>query len=109
MMTYKIIYHVGDEINIKTRARSGALIWQETSLAITFSPPLEVPFSTVVSSTLFQLHGLGTMVKLVCNDRTIFLSVVRVNILGYFVIVNRRQTRELFEKIQARITNGNIA
>lgn len=99
-MRYKIIYHVGEEINIKTKVEGGALTWQEQSLLISGSPSFEVPFSSFVSIDMFRMHGLGRMIKLVCSDRTIFLTVVRFNIAGYFAVINFFKAGELYERLK---------
>lgn len=102
-MKYKIIYHIGEEINIKTRAESGTLTWQENSLMIQGASSFEVEFSSFKSVEMFRLYGLGRMIKLTCTDRTIFLTVVRFNIGGYFSNINFFKTGALLEKIKAQV------
>jgi hypothetical protein len=102
-MRYKIIYHIGEEISIKTKAESGALVWQEQSLLVDGQSSFEVPFSSFSSVEMFRLYGLGRMIKLTCNDRTIFLTVIRFNVAGYFVSINFFKTGALFEKIKNQI------
>ncbi len=99
-MNYKIIYYVGDEINIKTKVEDGILTWREQSFLISGQSSLEILFSSLVSAEMFRLHGSCRMLKVVCVERTIFLTVVRINIAGYFIIVNFFKTGELFEKLK---------
>ena len=102
-MNYKIIYHIGDEINIKTKAEGGILSLQEQSILISGLSTFEVPYTSLHSAELFRLNGLGRMIKIACSDRTIFLTVVRLNIAGYFVIINFFKAGELYKKIKAQI------
>ena len=103
-MKYKIIYHIGDEINIKTKAESGVLSLQSQSVHISGTSPIEIPYSSLVSVELFRLHGLGRMIKVICTNRTIFLTVVRLNIAGYFIIINFFKAGELYKNMKAHIT-----
>jgi hypothetical protein len=102
-MKYRIIYHIGKEIDVKTKVESGTLTWQEQSLFISGASSFEVPFSSFISVDMFRMHGLGRMIKLVCSDRTIFLTVVRFNIAGYFAVINFFKAGELHEKLKAQL------
>ncbi len=102
-MRYKIIYHVGSELNVKTRADSGMLTLQDDAIRIASSSPLTIPFSDVTSVEMFRLHGLGRMLKLVCKERTVFLTVVRLNLFGYFVIINFFRAGKLYETLKQRV------
>ena len=102
-MRYKIIYHVGPELSIKTRADSGTLTLQDDAICISSSSPLTIPFSDVTSVEMFRLHGLGRMLKLVCKERAVFLTVVRINLFGYFVIGNFFRAGKLYELLKKRV------
>jgi hypothetical protein len=102
-LCYKIIHHVGPELNIKTRVSSGILVLQDDAICISGSSPLNIPFSDVTDVEMFRLHGLGRMLKLICKERTVFLTVVRINIFGYFIIINFFKAGELYESIKQRV------
>lgn len=102
-MRYKIIYHVGPALTVKTRADSGTLTLQDDAICISSASPLTIPFSDVISVEMFRLHGLGRMLKLACKDRTVFLTVVRFNLFGYFVIINFFKAGELCEILKQRV------
>jgi hypothetical protein len=102
-MRYKVIYHVGTELTLKTRVSSGTLTFQDEAVSISGSAPLTVPYSEMVSVEMFRLHGLGRMIKLVCKERMIFLTVVRINLFGYFVIINFFRAGELYESFKKRV------
>jgi hypothetical protein len=108
-MRYKIIYHVGPELSIKTRVSAGTLTVQDDAACISGSSPLTIPFSDVTSVEMFRLHGLGRMLKLVCKERTVFLTVVRVNLFGYFVIINFFRAGELYESLKRRVQKDAVA
>jgi hypothetical protein len=43
-MRYKVIYHVGQELTIKTKVSSGTLTFQDESLCISGTSALTIPF-----------------------------------------------------------------
>jgi hypothetical protein len=102
-MRYKIIYHVGKELTLKTKVNSGTLTFQNDSICISGSSPLTVSLSEVNNVEMFRLHGLGRMIKLLYKERTIFLTVVRLNLFGYFVIINFFKAGKLYEAIKQKI------
>ena len=61
------------------------------------------------SVELFRLHGLGRMLKIVHADGTLFLSVIRFSLLGYFAIVNFFATGQLCEKFKAALPSPRPA
>jgi hypothetical protein len=103
-MRYKVIYYVGTELTIKTKVSSGSLTFQDEMVSISDSEPLTIPYSEMVSVEMFRLHGLGRMIKLVCKERTIFLTVVRINLFGYFVFINFFRAGELYESLKKRVS-----
>lgn len=103
-MTYKILYFVGNEVDIKAKGERGVLSWQAQSLVITGQSPFVIPFASCVSVEMFRLYGLSRMIKLVCKDRTIFLAVIRFSLGGYFASVNYFKTGELFERLKTQLT-----
>lgn len=102
-MQYKVIFHIGNDINLKTKVDSGILMLQEDSLSISGSTNLTIPYTTVTRVEMFRLYGLGRMIKVICSDRTIFISVFRLNLSGYFVFINFFKTGHLYDEIIKRI------
>ncbi len=101
-LRFRIIYHFGREIDIKTKVESGFLIFSNQSILIEGKNYSDLPFSSFRQVELFRLNGLGRMIKLECVDCTIFLSVVWLNISGYFAIINFFGTGKLFEKLKKK-------
>ncbi len=108
-MRYSIIYHVGQELTIKTKVTSGILTFQDESVCISGTPDLRIPFSSVTSLEMFRLHGLGRMIKLVCNQGTIFLTVVRLNLFGMFIIINFFRAGQLYVSLKSKINTVGAA
>jgi len=102
-MRYKVIYHVATELTLKTRVSSGRLTFQDGAVSISGATPLTVPYSEMVKVEMFRLHGLGRMIKLICKERTIFLTVVRINLFGYFIFINFFRTGELYESLKKSV------
>lgn len=98
--SYKIIYHVGPELTLKTKACAGILKLQDDALCISGESDLRIPFSSITSVDLFRMYGLGRMIKMVFNESTIFFTVVRLNLFGYFVIINFFKTGKLYKSLK---------
>ena len=67
-MNYKIIYHIGEEITLKTKVDSGKLLIESDSISILGKSNLNIPFSNISKIDMFWMHGLGRMLKLNFND-----------------------------------------
>lgn len=100
-MKYKVAYHVGETVDLKTKARSGSLVLSDSEMHITGDDDIAVPFSNITNVELFRLHGTGRMLKVEHSGGTLFISVVRLNIGGFFMIVNFLRTGELCKKLKA--------
>lgn len=101
-MHYRVIYHVGKELSLKTKVSSGRLSFERDAACISGSPGLRIPFSEMTSVEMFRLYGLGRMIKVVCRDRTIFMTVVRFSLFAYFVIINFFRAGELYEALKRK-------
>jgi hypothetical protein len=94
-MRYKILYHLGENIGVRTKVRSGVLSLEGRNLIIDGKMPLSIPLNTIRSAELFRMHEVMTMIKLLYNSHTLYVSVPRLNLFGLFVIINYFKTREL--------------
>lgn len=99
---YRIIFHQGDSIDLRTRVESGKAELTSDVLRISGARTFEIPLSSLTEAELFRLHGLGRMIRLSSDIGTLFLTVVRLNLWGYFVVVNFRRTGELHQRLEAR-------
>ena len=107
-MKYKIIYHRGDSIDIKTKVSSGSAYLSDDALIIESAGKFFIPFNFIKSMDKFRLHGLGRMIKIVHSSGTFYFSVVRFNILGYFAIVNFFKTGQMYELLKGKINNSSV-
>ncbi len=99
-MRYKVIYHEGEKVDLKTKARSGRLSIDKDYFHITGDSDVMLPIKSLLSAELLRLHHIGRMVKVVHSQGSLFVSVVRLNVLGYIVIVNFFGTGSLHRELR---------
>ena len=96
MKKYKVIYHIGDAIDVKTKVDFGFIVFENKELKLVSKIGDSIRRLADISQiSLFMMNGLGSMLKIVVDDSTIFLSVVRFCIAGKFVMGNAIGTRNL--------------
>ena len=101
-MKSKIIYHIGDSINAQTVVKKGYIYVDEPKQRIEFDGGV-YSLDMIKSIELYKMNGLGTMIKLVNKEDTIYFSVPRIFIdkgTG-FAIINYFATKKLY-KIMSR-------
>jgi hypothetical protein len=94
------MYHIGESIDIKTKVKSGKALLTDKGLIVEGPTPLSIDFSSMTSVEMFRLHNTGRMLKIVSASGTLFLSVVRFNLFGYFAMINFFRTGTLFEMLK---------
>ncbi len=99
MKRYKVIYHIGDSIGLKTKVDKGLLFVDGSSFTIQTNDR-KIVLDGIRSVSLFMLNGLGSMLKVQYGETTIFIAVVRFCI-GQFATGNFFGTRELKEDLEA--------
>jgi hypothetical protein len=70
--TYRVIYHVGDTLNLKTKVLEGRAALTQTALTITGPSPVEVPVRELHGAELLRLHGLARIMHHARPFRTCF-------------------------------------
>jgi hypothetical protein len=104
---YKVIYHDGETIDLRTKVCSGRLTIDESHLRISSAFNVSIPINSLLSTELFRLHNTGRMVKIVHSQGTLFVSVIRFNLFGYFALINYFGTGSLHRRLQDIISaNG---
>jgi hypothetical protein len=58
-MKYKVFFHRGDELTLKTRVMKGQAQLDDSGLHIEGSGGFDIPLSELQEAELFRLHGLG--------------------------------------------------
>jgi hypothetical protein len=104
-MRYRIIFHRGEEIALRTEFDPGFLCLTEDGFRIeTQENAFEVPYSTIRKAALFRLLGLGRMIRIDLDSSRLYLTVVRFNIGRLFAVVNYFGTGELCRKVEERLS-----
>lgn len=84
----RVVFHDDGQIGLKTRVKSGRATVGEDALSIDGAQSILIPYDAMSEVKLFRLHGLGRMIRIVHKDGELVLTPIRLNILGYFVIVD---------------------
>lgn len=112
-MRYKVVYHVGESIDIHTKVKNALLT--EVDGVVTIKERGKggetLPLSGLESVELFRLHGLGRLLKVRCGGQTVYLTVVRFCIGNLFAVVNFFATGRLYRDLQSRtllLTGGAL-
>lgn len=100
MKKYRVVYHQGDQITLRTKAQSGRVYIENESLIIEGHEVISIPCSSIQEAKMFRMHGSFRMIHLISKDGSLFLTVVRLNLFGLFVIVNFLATGRLFRAIK---------
>ena len=101
--TYRVMYHVGGALNLRTRVLQGRVSLTEDSLTITGPVPVEVPLREVRAAELFRLHGLGRCVRISHEKGIVYVSVVRFVLFGYFAVITFLRTGELARRLRETV------
>ena len=99
---YKIIYYIGDSIRLKTTIKKGTLTDENGNMLLT-SKNEQISLNMIYSAELIKLNGLGTMIKIVSDKKTIFLAAYRMylNIGTGFAIINYLGTINIKKRLDA--------
>jgi hypothetical protein len=93
--SYKIFFHQGEELGLKTRVSRGEA-WIDAS-GLNIKGPNETTVlrkDEITKVELFRLHGLGRVIRIDHSSGTVYLAVVRF-MIGQFASVNFFKTGDL--------------
>ena len=99
-MTYKVFYHSGEELGLKTRVEKGKATLDESALHLEGPGAFSIPLSEIRGVRLFRLHGLGRVIQIDHAGGRLFLSVVRF-MIGQFATINFFKTGDLNDRLVA--------
>jgi hypothetical protein len=102
-VNYKVIYHIGETIDIGTKAKSGRLILDQDGLHLQGETDFIIPRKSLQEVEMTRLHGSGRMLKIKHVGGTLFLSVIRFHVFGYFAVVNYFATGRLLRTLESLI------
>jgi hypothetical protein len=96
---FKVIFHEGAEVNIRTKMLSGWLTIDTDQVRIAGKHPLSFPLAHIQSADIFRLHGLGRMIRVIHQGGTLNITVVRFCIAGQFATIDFFKTGTLAERL----------
>jgi len=100
VVSYKVFFHQGDELSLKTRVERGEVWIDAAGLHVNGSRnSVSIPSTEILSVELFRLHGLGRVVRVEHSRGRLFISVVRLMIGNQFALINFFRTGELHKKL----------
>jgi hypothetical protein len=97
-MKYKVFFHAGDELVLKTRVSRGEAWLDSEGLHVRGNQEILIPKSQIIEAELFRLHGLGRVIRLEHREGRMFLSVVRL-MIGQFAFINFFKTGKLCKEL----------
>ena len=108
--SYRVIYHIGDTLDLRTKGLQGRASLTEAALTITGPSLVDLPVRELRGAELFRLHGLARCVRISHQRGTIYVAVVRFVLFGgYFASINFLQTGELARRLREAIGGGGHA
>lgn len=97
--SYKVFYHQGSEIGLKTRVLRGTA-WIDASGLNIKGPDgtSSIPATDIKEVELFRLHGTTRVIRVDYPGGRLFLAVVRL-MIGQFAFVNYFKTGKLYKAL----------
>ncbi len=99
--TYRVFFHEGQELGLKTRVQKGEASLTDESLSIRAKDGslLTIPKSDLRAVEMFRLHGLGRVIRIDMANGRLFISVIRF-MIGQFATINFFGTGELHQRLR---------
>jgi hypothetical protein len=98
--SYKVFFHYGQEIGLKTRVAKGTAWIDASGLRIegpTGSGSV-IPTRDIMEVELFRLHGTARVIRVDYRGGRVYVAVIRF-MIGQFASVNFFKTGELHKKL----------
>jgi hypothetical protein len=105
-MKYKVFFHRGTELGLKTHVEKGKAWLDSEGLQIDAPDGFTIPSNDILEVELFRLHGTGRVIRLDYRGGRVFLSVVRL-MIGQFAFINFFKTGALHKQLAA-IANAQV-
>lgn len=106
-MKYRVFFHQGEELGLKTRVSRGEAWLDGEGLHVRGASQFLIKRTDIVGVELFRLHGLGRVVRVDHSRGRLFLSVVRL-MIGQFAFINFFKTGSLHKELTV-LTEQNRA
>ncbi len=93
---FKVFFHEGPDLGLKTRAQKGTAWIDAAGLNIesTEGTKVQIAAREIRSVEMFRLHGLGRVIRLDHARGRLYISVVRL-MIGQFAFINFFRTGKL--------------
>jgi hypothetical protein len=98
--TYRVFFHAGEELGLKTTVQRGNAMLDESTLTVDGFNGVSIPLGHIRAVKLFRLHGLGRVIQIDHSEGRLFISVVRF-MIGQFASINFFRTGELNDRLAA--------
>jgi hypothetical protein len=105
-MKYKVFFHRGNELTLKTRVMRGYARLDDSGLHIEGPDGFVVPLGELQEAELFRLHGLGRVIRLEHRQGRLYLAVTRL-MIGQFALINFFKTGALHRELAAIAARKN--
>jgi hypothetical protein len=96
MFRYKIFFHVGNELSLKTHASKGEA-WIDGS-GLNIRGPDDtflIPSTDIQKVDMYRFHGLGRVIQVDHSRGRLFLAATRL-MIGQFALINFFRTGKLY-------------
>ena len=100
MVTYKVFFHSGEELGLKTRVEKGKATLDESALHLAGPNGFSLPLSEIRTVELFRLHGTMRVIKVDHLRGRLYVAVTRF-MIGQFASVNFFKTGDLYNRLAA--------
>ncbi|HKB97011.1 MAG TPA: hypothetical protein VKB94_09180 [Rhizomicrobium sp.] len=99
---YRIFFHNGNELGLKTRVSKGEAWIDKTGVNIKEANgnSIRIPSADIQKVEMFRLHGLGRVIRIEHRSGRVFLSVIRL-MIGQFALINFFRTGKLQKALSA--------
>jgi hypothetical protein len=93
---YKIFFHAGNELGLKTHASKGEAWIDGSGLNVRGADnTILIPTTDIQKVDMYRLHGLGRVIQVDHRKGRLFLAVTRL-MIGQFALINFFRTGKLY-------------
>lgn len=104
--TFRIFFHFGDELALKTKAKKGNADIQPGFIRIHDGAFEEtIPASAITEIRMFRFHGAARVIQVDYHGKRIFFAVIRW-MAGQFAIINFLATGDAHRRLQEVAPNS---
>jgi hypothetical protein len=97
---YKVFFHRGNELSLKTTVLKGHAWLDDSGLQVEGPEGFNIPICDLQEVKLFRLHGLGRVIQIEHLHGRLFLSVTRL-MIGQCAFINFFKTGSLYKQLSS--------